>query len=290
MSNYVSYHKAALRAFRRSFFPALILCLSQILAWFVFICSTIITHKHFGVYSLCFSIPCLMLVLIYRLFVANRLARLIHPQMPPLKAFIQLIPSSGYRMIKGCFWASAFIILLYRFYQYVFIFPATAFTTEFSKLGAYIAKDATTASQLLIGTIVFFACLVLSLIFFVYGWRRGLCFDIAQVKPLSFRKSLRKARTIRKRTRKARFVNTLLHTIILLPALILPLIPLIMQIYPLLSGKAMKDIQLLFMYLSAGIISNKTLLLSAGIFLILYLPFLPFRKLHNTAAMVIRHD
>ena len=53
----------------------------------------------------------------------------------------------------------------------------------------------------------------------------------------------------------------------------------------MLTGKAMNDIQLLYVYLSAGIVSDGTLLLSLGIFLLLYLPLLPFRKLHNIAAL-----
>lgn len=220
----------------------------------------------------------------------HRLAKYLDPQTPPLKSFFRLLPAALWRMLTGMLWLIPFAAGIYRLYQYIFVLPATTFTSDFTQIGAFILRSAASATQLLTGTVVFFAYLILSLALFLYGWRRGYCIDIAQTANLSLGQSLRRARIIRKKTRGARFVNTLLHSLILLPAIIVPLIPPMLQLYPLLSGKAMNDIQLLYVYLSAGIVSDHTLLISAGIFLALYLPWLPFRKLHNIAAMVIRHE
>lgn len=290
MKNRVSYHKAAFSCYKHCFFSSLFLCLSQALLWPVLFCSASALFDLMGIHSLYILLPCLLLLLIYRFFVAHQLGKRINPKMPPLKSFLRLIPAALWRMIIGILWLIPFGIGLYRFYQYIFILPATAFTSEFTQMGALIANDASAAAQLLIGTVMFFAYLVVTFILFLYAWRRGNCFDIVQFETISFGKSLRRARAVRRRSRKARFVNTILHTIILLPAIIVPLIPPMLQLYPLLSGKAMNDIQLLYAYLSAGIVSDHTLLLSAVLFLVLYLPWLPFRKLHNVAAMVIRHE
>ena len=290
MKNRVSYHKAAFRCFRHSFVSSLLLCLSQVLLWLVFLFAAKTTFDRFGGRSLFFLLPCLLLLLVYRFFVAHYLSQKLTAQTPPLKSFFRLLPAALWRMLTGALWLIPFAAGIYRFYQYIFVLPATTFSSEFTQIGALIASASAPATQLLIGTIVFFGYLILSFALFLYGWRRGNCFDLVQADGLTFRKSLRKARVIRKKTRKARFVNTLLHTLILLPAIIVPLIPPMLQLYPLLSGKAMNDIQLLYVYLSAGIVSDHTLLISAGIFLALYLPWLPFRKLHNIAAMVIRHE
>lgn len=290
MKNRVSYHKAAFSCYRHSFFSSLMLCLSQALLWPALIYGASVAFDHIGLQSLYILFPCALLLLIYRFFVAHQLCKRINPKTPPLKSFFHLIPAAVWRMFIGVLWLIPFGAVIYRFYQYIFVLPATTFTSEFTQMGALIASNSSAAAQLLIGTIMFFSYLIITLVLFLHAWRRGNCFDIVQHATISFGKSLRRARIVRKRSRKARFANTILHTIILLPAIIVPLIPPMLQLHPLLSGKAMNDIQLLYAYLSAGIVSDHTLLLSICLFLVLYLPWLPFRKLHNVAAMVIRHE
>ncbi len=290
MKKSVSYHKAALRCYRQSFFSSLLLCLSQALMWLVFFYGAKLAVTHLGLHALAVLVPSLILLITYRFFVAHRLTLSLAPSAPKMKPFFRLLPAAFWRIMTGALWLLPFAGGTYRFYQYIFVLPATTFTFDFTQIGAFIAKGATNATQVLIGTGVFFAYLALSFVAFLYGWRRGNCFDVAQTVNLSFRKSLRRARIIRRRTRTARFINSILHLLMLLPAIIVPLIPPMMQLYPLLSGKAMNDVQLLYAYLSAGIVSDNTLYLSAALFLVLYLPLLPFRKLHNIAAMVIRHE
>ena len=62
-----------------------------------------------------------------------------------------------------------------------------------------------------------------------------------------------------------------------------------LKLLPMLTGRAMNDLQLIYVFLSAGMISDGTLYLAAAAFLLLYLPFLPYRKLRNAAAVVNCH-
>ena len=71
-----------------------------------------------------------------------------------------------------------------------------------------------------------------------------------------------------------------------LPALIFPLLLPYLKLRPMLVGRAMEDLQLIYVFLSAGMVSDGTLAASLILFLALYLPFLPYRKLHNAAVVV----
>lgn len=290
MRGRITYHKHALTCCFHTFFKSLLLCLSQIVLWLCFAALSVHCWNKLSFFAFGVLIPCLVLLFIYRFYITNKLYRYLRPDAPKLKSFFKLIPSAIYRLITGVIWCSPFAALMYKFYQYVFVLPATTFSNDFTKLGAFITSASSGEIQLLIGTVVFFSALVFAMLLFLYGWRRGFSFDLAQTQPLSFRKSLQVARKMRKRSRTRRFLNTILHAVILLPAIIVPLTLPMMQLYPLLTGKAMNDVQLIYVYLSAGIVSDGTLLLSAGLFLLLYLPMLPFRKLHNIAAVVIRHE
>lgn len=285
-----SYHRHALQAYRRSFFPALFLCIGQIIFWFIFVSIAIYTYRKISYYALLVCIPALLALFVFRFYIINKLLHLLDPLAPRCKSFASLLLSASYRLLTGVLWLSPLAVVLYRFYQYIFVLPATTFSSDFTRIGAFLSPDAALTSQLLIGTAVFFLLLLVASVVFLYGWRRSICFDLAQMEGLSFADSLHRAKRMRCTSRTSRFVNTILHAFILSPAIILPCALPLSQLMPLLSGKAMNDIQLIYVYLSAGIVSDGTLLLSLAIFLLLYLPWLPLRKLHNIAAVVVRHE
>lgn len=285
MRSRANYHAQAFNCCLKHFFSSLLICLSQIIAWCFFAAAAVWGFKHFSFYSLIALLPLAVFLFVYRFVVVYKLKSYFQSNPSPCKPYAQLILPALYRMGTGLLWLIPFAAVAYRFYQYIFVLPATTFTGDFTKIGAFISKDAALSTQLLIGTGIFFALLFITAVIFLYGWRNGCCFDFAQTKGCSFLSSLKYAKKLRKATRKRRFINTLLHTIIFLPAFIVPCILPISQLSPMLTGKAMNDIQLLYVYLSAGIVSDGTLLLSLGIFLLLYLPLLPFRKLHNIAAL-----
>lgn len=290
MKKHMNYHRHALRCLGRSFFPALFLCLSQLLLWVGFIALLAFSADRLGLFALLILIPALILLFACRFIVTNKLLRLMDPMAPALKSFGGLLLSAVYRLLVSALWLIPFLAVLYRFYQYIFVLPATTFSNDFTKIGAFFAADASLANQLLIGTAAFFIALFVTGFIFLYGYRKGNCFDLAQMKDLSFGESCRRARKMRRASRKRRFLNTAIHSLLLLPAVIIPCALPMLQMYPLLTGKVMNDIQLIYAYLSAGIVSDGTLILSAVLFLILYLPLLPFRKLHNIAAVVVRHE
>lgn len=257
--------------------------------WIGFFLLARFSFEKIGLFSLALLIPYLLLLFTCRFYVSNRLRCLLDARANSLKSFISMLPSAAYRLLTAALWLLPFAAVLYRFYQYIFILPATTFSNDFTAIGAFVAADAAPAMQLLLGTGVFFVLLFLTGFIFIYGFRRCNAFDLSQESGLSFKASLLKARKIRKNTRTNRLINTVMHACILLPAVILPCVLPLAQLRPLLTGKAMNDLQLIYAYLTAGIVSDGTLILSAVIFLVLYLPFLPFRKLHNIAA-VMHHE
>lgn len=285
-----SYHRCAFSCFIHSFLQSLLISASQLLLWCGFAFLSYYLFERFSLSALYCVLPCLLLVLIVRFYITNVLLHLLDPLSPRINPITKLILPALYRLITGILWLLPFAAVMYRFYQYIFVLPATTFTSDFTKIGAALSHDASLASQLLIGTTVFFAILFLTFIIFLYGWRRGNCFDLAQTQNASFLHSIKISRKMRRASRSRRLFNTCFHTLILLPAFIIPCLIPMRQLSPLLTGKAMNDIQLLYAYLSAGIVSDGTLLLSFSLFLVLYLPWLPFRKLHNIAAVVVRHD
>ena len=289
MNGRANYHAQAFKCCLKHFFSALLICISQVIGWCVFAAAAVWGFKFFSFYSLIALLPLLILLFVYRFVAANMLKKTVTGKAERLKPFLQLMLSALYRMATAALWLLPFLAVFYRFYQYIFVLPATTFTNDFTKIGAFIAADADLAMQMLIGTGVFFGLLFVSAVVFLCGWRRGYCFDLAQTEGLSFAESLQRAKTMCKSTRTSRFVNTLMHTVILMPAFVVPCILPLAQLSPMLTGKAMNDIQLLYVYLSAGIVSDGTLLISFGLFLLLYLPWLPFRKLHNIAALAV-HD
>ena len=290
MTGHFNYHKHALIRWKINFFKSLFLCIGQLLAWLCFILFSIHLIAQLSFNALYILIPCLILLFISRFYIANHLLRVCYPDAPSIKSFIHLIPAAFYRIITGAVWGLPFAAVMYRFYQYIFVLPATAFSADFTAIGAAVYNNSAVHIQLLIGTAIFFTAVFVTAFIFAYGWRRSFYYDLAQAKGASFIDSLRIASKMRRKSRSRRFINTFLHVLLMIPSIILPLLLPMLQLYPLLTGKAMNDIQLIYAYLSAGIVSNGTLILSGCLFLLLYLPILPFRKLHNIAAVVIRHE
>ena len=279
------YLQKALFGCRRSFLKALALCLSHLAAWGLFVALSVFIINHWGIWSLVVLLPFLVMLYAYRFIVSNRLLRLMNRTAPLLPFSWRLAVPAAVRLLTTALWITPFALMLYRFYQYVFVFPATKFSADFAAVGAVIAPAAALDTQTLLGTVIFFAALILSAVVFIFGQRRGISFDLAQDRQYSLKAAFRKARRMRKLTRGSRLVAAIINVLLLLPAVIIPLMIPMLQLYPLLSGKAMNDVQLIYVYLSAGIVSDGTLILAAVVFAALYLPLLPVRKLISIAAV-----
>lgn len=190
------------------------------------------------------------------------------------------------RLGLGLLWGLPCFFFAYRTYQYVFVFPGTRFSQDFAAFGALLSPGADALMQGTVGTLAYFALLILSFFLFLYGWHRGVAYDFQMVGNVSPLRALKTARRVRRRVRWQLWRNALINSLIFLPAVVIPLLIPYLKLTPLLTGRAMEDLQLIFVFLSAGMISDGTLLLLLAAFIVLYFPLLPYRKLRNAAVVV----
>lgn len=208
----------------------------------------------------------------------------------PRACYGALVLSGAARLFSGLLWGAPFIALSYRLYQYIFVFDGTRFNRDFAAVGGFLRASLDTGARAALGTYVFFAALFLAALLFVYGWRRGVPFDFMPVYRDGVRAGRQRARKIRRKGRALLFKTSLINLLICLPSLIvLPLIP-YLSLRPMLTGKAMNDLQLAYALVKAGMLSGGALSWTLAAFLVLYLPFILLRKLCSAAAVVLTDE
>ena len=187
----------------------------------------------------------------------------------------------------GGVWGMPFAFLIYRLYQYIFVLPGSRFNHDFLAIGAFLGA-ASEEMQMAVGTLVFFGIIFMSLLLFLYGWWRGAAYDFQLVGNISPIHALHNARRARRlpHVRSALRKNALIHTLLCLPPILLPPLAPYLHLRAMLTGHAMEDLQLLYVFFQAGMVSGGVIYIAAGLFLLLYLPFLPYRKLQNAAVVV----
>ncbi len=192
------------------------------------------------------------------------------------------------RMLSGMVWGIPFAALIYRLYRYIFVFPGSRFNQDFRVIGAFFNGSAADDTQLLIGSIVFFGMIFLSLLLFLCGWRCGVSFDFQLVGNASPGDALRNARRVRRlpHVRRALRKSAVTNALLCLPAIILPLTVPYIYLRGMLTGSPMQDLQLLIAFFQAGMISGGVVYITATVFLVLYLPLFSYRKLRNAAIVV----
>lgn len=203
-----------------------------------------------------------------------------------LSAYPQLVLAGCLRLTRGALWGVPLAALLYRLYQYVFVFDGTRFSRDFTALGAFLRPAAGAEEQTYLGSLIFFGAILLCALLFLYGWWRGVPYDFQMVGSATAFRALRTARKVRRRTRGLLWKNAVLHALLCLPAIVVPLLIPYLKLRPLLTGLAMQDLQLIYVFVSSGMLSDGTLWLSLAAFLLLYLPFLPYRKARNAHVVV----
>lgn len=203
-----------------------------------------------------------------------------------ISPFFTVFKAGCFRLFSGALWGAPLAFFLYRTYQYIFVFEGTRFGRDFIFIGNLLSPAAVDAHKMFLGSAVFFGALILSFFLLLYGWWRGVPLDFQTVGDIRLKTMLHNARRARRRCKGALWKNVCLHFLLCLPALIFPLLLPYLKLRPMLVGRAMEDLQLIYVFLSAGMVSDGTLAASLILFLALYLPFLPYRKLHNAAVVV----
>ena len=293
MRHHYGVHRHTFRCYRKYFFRALLLCLSLIVLWGACGTGVYFLYKQFSAPALLSLIVLLPLIMMYRFFVAHQLKKMVKPVSRPLKPFHRLLLPAVYRLLTGLMWGIPFAGLAIQFYRFMFTLPLPETQKIFSKIGVFFSRPGTEEQiQLLIGTLVFLLLFIIALLVFILGWRRGICFDFAQSRQFSLIHSIRKAATIHRNAARTLFINTIIHVLLLIPVIAAPLIPIYLELRPVLAsltGMIFTDAYVIVAYVQAGAIPTTTYIISLSIFALLYLPWLPYRKLHNAAAMVNRH-
>lgn len=197
------------------------------------------------------------------------------------------VGAGALRLLLGGVWGMPFAFLIYRLYQYIFVLPGSRFNHDFLAIGAFLGA-ASEEMQMAVGTLVFFGLIFMSLLLFLYGWWRGAAYDFQLVGNISPIHALRNARRARRlpHVRSALRKNALIHTLLCLPPILLPPLAPYLHLRAMLTGQAMADLQLLYAFFKAGMVSGGVVYIAVGLFLLLYLPFLPYRKLRNAAVVV----
>ena len=269
---------------------AFILSLAEKLLWLASLAVCAFAFTQFGLYpTFGLSIILLLLMQIYRFYMSYKLMKLVRRDDPSairFSSFPHLLKAACLRVLYGFIWCVPFAVIFYQLYRYVFVLPAPEWNRDFTTLGALFSPAAASHVQMYIGTAVFFVLVIASFLLFVFGWNRWKAFDFQQVANSSLKKVLRNMRFARKSAKKQLFFAFWLHVLVCLPAFVLPLILPYLKLAPLLSGKVMNDLYMIYTFLKAGFVSNGVLLLSCAAFIIFYVPFLPWRKLRNAAAVV----
>ena len=203
-------------------------------------------------------------------------------------SYLSRLGAGVIRMLSGMVWGIPFAALIYRLYQYIFVFPGSRFNQDFRAIGAFLNGSAADDTQLLIGSIVFFGMIFLSLLLFLCGWHRGVAYDFQLVGDVTPGSALRNARRVRRlpHVRRALLKCALTNALLCLPAIILPLTVPYGYLRGMLTGSPMQDLQLLAAFFRAGMISGGVVYITAAVFLVLYLPLFSYRKLRNAAVVV----
>ena len=240
----------------------------------------------------------LAVLLLYLLFVfplrscaALTLARMTETKHLLLRRprYLSLVSAGCLRFFTGLLWGIPFLFMTYYGYQYIFVFPGTALIRDLSAVGAAILPTASSAARETGGMILLFFAYLLCGILFLYGWNRSVPFDFLLFRTGTPVSAFRAVKKVRKQCKKELWINASLHFLLCLPAGLVPIMFLALKLHALFTGNPTQDIQLLIAYSQAGILSDGSMPLILSLFLIFYLPALPYRKARN-AAVVINCD
>jgi hypothetical protein len=198
----------------------------------------------------------------------------------------QLILAGLIRSLSGILWFIPCILLIFRLYQYIFIFEGTRFSRDFISIGSYFLIEAQDVQCFNLGMTIYFSAVAITLLIASFGWHWGVPYDFQMVGLTTAVKGLHIARKVRRICYGKLICAGFFHALLLLPAIIIPIIPPYLKLRSMLTGNPMQDLQLLYVFLTAGMLSNDTILLSFALFCVLYFPVVIFRKAQNADIVV----
>ena len=189
------------------------------------------------------------------------------------------------RFLLGGIWSIPLIGMVYLVYRYVFVLDASRYARDAARLGSLFAADAGEAQRQLIGLVLFAVVFLISFALFLYGWRRHILFEYLLTESALPIPTLSAARAAKKACGKDLLILMFSNLLTLLPACLLPLAFLCWR-----CGGVQNMLMTLFLLISNGMaLDPVSLWLALALFMLLYLPLIPYRK-GRYAALVNKYE
>ena len=232
-------------------------------------------------------------MILFGLFAILPLRSLAACQMRNTKGGLSLRPASyvrrvacgTLRVLLDGLWCLPLGGMLFLLYRYIFVLDASRYAKDAILLGSYLAVGAAETTQQLVGLLLVAAAFLISAALSAYGGRRHMLAEYLLTGDALPVPTLRSARIAQKACRQAMLKTMGLNLLSLLPAILLPL-----AFYCWRCGGVQNMLMSLFLLISSRLVMDPVALwITAGLFLCLYLPLIPFRK-GRYAALVNEYE
>lgn len=217
---------------------------------------------------------CVLLVYPLRFRAAFRLRHMLGMSGVLLPGYGKRVLGGLLRMLRGGVWAVPLAGVGWLIYRYVFVLDASKYADALQKLGSLFFAGADASDQQMAGLILFLLLLCASILLFLFGWRRHLLYDYLLRDMADPVQTFARVRAVQKACAPALRKVMLGNLLTLLPALLLPAAAFCMH-----CGSLRDALMSLFLLISTGVALYPTAMwMTAMLFLLLFLPLIPFRK------------
>lgn len=226
---------------------------------------------------------CVLLVYPLRFRAALQLRRMLGMPDILLPGYGKRVLGGLLRMLRGGVWAVPLAGMGWLIYRYVFVLDASKYAGALQKLGSLLLAGAEVSDQQMAGLILFLLLLCASALLFLFGWRRHLLYEYLLRDTSAPVQAFASARAVQKVCAPALRTVMLGNLLTLLPALLFPL-----TAFCIHCGSPRDALMAFFLLISTGVALYPTAMwLTVILFLLLFLPLIPFRK--GCYAAVVNH-
>ena len=219
----------------------------------------------------------------HRFIVARRLCKYFKENSQAKQtSYFQLVLAGILRLLTGSLWSIPLLVCTYLLYRWIFVMDASSASAIMANIGKRLSFLRPSVNPYSLGIDATFFLTVFSLLLSLYGWHRGVPFDhIAAYAPNAF-EAYKESRKARKHLKKTLAQNGAISFLLFLPALIGGCCTLISKF-----GGISKVLMASHLAITSGVVMQPDAFLKAlVIFILLYMPLLPYRKALFAATMV----
>lgn len=192
-----------------------------------------------------------------------------------------LVSAGMLRFAFGLIWGLPFLICCIGVYLYVFVYDASRAGELIERIGRLAVMLIPSADAAKAGVFMAAVIYAVSFLLFLYGCQRGVAYDYILSRgaaPVGAWKTARRLHALRK---GRFFINALLSFILIIASLAG-----FSAVIAIRSGGISQGFMMLYLAVSSGIVLDPGALAAAlAVFVLLYLPFIPYRKARNAAVV-----